>query len=153
MSERQGPSWIQVGRHAYIEEPAEATIYIRLEGDLSVEDVPPLIDPMRRFAAEDRPRVFLVVDMAGMGDIGPAARKELGGHLLDVPIGAVAVFGASFAQRVVATLADKMNNFVRGERRYETRFFATEEQARAWLGRKRLAAANAPSGEPKNKAP
>lgn len=76
--------------------------------------------------------------MAGMGTISSASRKLLSESILPVPIVATAVVGASFTQRVIATLADRTINLVRGGQRYETRFFSTEGEGRAWLVRKRL---------------
>lgn len=145
MAERQSSTWTPVGAHAFREEPEDETVIIRLQGDIVAEEGPLMAASMRGFLRDGRTRLFLMIDMAGMGEIPSSARKSIAEAMLDVPIAATAAFGASFAQRVLGTLTDRTNNLLRGGRRYETRFFSTEEQARGWLARKRLEQAK-PSG-------
>ena len=137
-NEQREPGWISVTAHAYREEPADDLIHFRLQGDVYPEEVLQLMVHMERFAKERAGPIFLLGNFAGMGSVGTEARKALSQGLLPISIGAVALYGASFTQRVIATLVDKTNNFVRGGRRYPTRFFAAEEQGRAWLAEKRL---------------
>jgi hypothetical protein len=146
MAEQQSPARTLVGEHVFEEEPAEDIVVIRLRGEITPEDAPLMGGPLRRFIRDGRSWVFLLVDLNEMTGIPPSARKPLGEGILDVPIAAVAAIGATFAQRVVATLADRMSNLLRGGRRYETRFFSAEDQARAWLARKRLEKAKLASG-------
>lgn len=145
MDEQERSTWIPVGEHVFREEPADELMFVRLRGTIVPEQAPLLAAPLRAFIRDGRTRLFLVIDMSELGYIPSEARKSLAQAVLDLPIAAAAIFGTSFAQRVIATLADRTNNVVRGGRRYETRFFSTEEQGRAWLTRKRLEQAK-PSG-------
>jgi hypothetical protein len=133
MSEHDDRPWKRIGAHAVRLEPP-VTMFVRANGPVLVEDARALIAEMHRFA-EGKGRIFVLGDTSGVGALPADARKVMAELLLDVPIGATAVFGASFAQRVIVTLADKTNNLIRGSRRYETRFFSTEQEARAWLER------------------
>lgn len=137
MDDQQSAAWIEVGQHAVRGEPAEETLSIRLQGDLSSEDAWNLGHQMRLFVHDGETRLFVLLDVSAMGNIPPTSRKAIADALHDVPIAAGAVFGASFAQRVIATLADRTSKLLRRGQPYETRFFATEEQARAWIAQKR----------------
>jgi hypothetical protein len=146
MAEQQSSTWIPVGAHAFREEPEDELVVLRFQGDIVPEEGPLMAASMRGFLRDGRTRLFLMLDMAAMGDVPSSARKSIAEAMLDVPIAATAVFGASFTQRVIGTLTDRTNNLLRGGRRYETRFFSTEEQARGWLARKRLEQAKPPGG-------
>jgi hypothetical protein len=137
MDDKQRAAWIEVGRHAVRGEPAEETLSIRFQGDLSGEDAWNLANQMRLFVHDGERRLFLLLDGSALGNVPPTTRKAIADALLDVPIAAGAIFGASFAQRVIAMLVDRTNKLLRRGQPYETRFFATEEQARAWIARKR----------------
>jgi hypothetical protein len=137
MDDQQSAAWFEVGQHAVRREPAEETLSIRLQGDLSGEDAWNLAHQMRLFLHDGERRLFLLLDASALGNIPPTTRKAIVDAVHDVPIAAGAVFGASFAQRVIATLTDRTSKLLRRGQPYETRFFATEEQARAWIAQKR----------------
>jgi hypothetical protein len=139
MDDPQRPAWLEVGRHAFREEPAEELFAVRIQGDVVADDAVRLASAMHGFIRDGRDRLFLMIDMSKMGDIPSSGRRAIAQAILDVPIAATGIYGASFAQRVIATLTDRTNNLIRGGRRYETRFFPNEEQTRAWLAKKRSA--------------
>jgi hypothetical protein len=128
-------TWTMINAHGVRPEPPD-TMFLRVQGDLDVASAREMVAMMRRFC-EGTSSLLLLVDMAGLRSLPADARKVLAELLLEIPVAATAAFGASFAQRVVATMADKTNNLIRGSRAYETRFFANEAQARAWLEQKR----------------
>ena len=139
MDDQKGGAWFDVGRHACREEPAEELFFIRLQGNLFDEDGWTLGAAMQRFIRDGRTRCFLMIDVSAMGNVPSSTRKAIAEGILNVPIAGSAIFGASFATKVVATLANRTINLLRRERRYDTRYFSTEEQARAWLAQKRSA--------------
>jgi hypothetical protein len=135
MRESDDSMWTMVGENSLRLEPPE-TVSARIRGVLNVEATRELLGAMRRLC-EGKARIFLLGDISGLQGMPGDARKVAAELLLGIPVASTAIFGASFAQRVVATLADKTSNLIRGSSAYETRFFATEAQARAWLGQQR----------------
>ncbi|AKT38223.1 STAS/SEC14 domain-containing protein [Chondromyces crocatus] len=77
-------------------------------------------------------RVFLLVDMSGMGIMESDARKMVR-HAVDIPFRGIAVYGAGFKARVlVKMLAAALQLFSPGVAKFLS-FFSTEEEARRWL--------------------
>ncbi len=137
MDDQQSDAWIEVGQHAVRGEPAKETLSIRFQGDISGEDAWSLAHQMRLFVHDGERRLFLLIDGSALGNVPPTARKAIADALHDVPIAAGAIFGVSFAQRVIAMLVDRTSKLLRRGEPYETRFFVTEEQARVWIAQKR----------------
>lgn len=85
-------------------------------------------------------RCFIVADMRGLTTIDPAARRAFGdwGRTGDLHITGAAVFGSSFAMRVMSTL---LLNAVRmlGRRELQVVFVRDEAEARAWVAERMLA--------------
>jgi len=135
-NEQNATPWLDLGPHTFRLEPQTDTFIFCAGGDFTLDTTRVLVAELRRFS-ETRERLFVLADASGMGQLSGEARRLLAELLKDLPIVATVVFGASFAQRVLATLADKTNNLIRRAGRYETRFFKTEAEARAWLEKKR----------------
>lgn len=118
-------------------EPPDA-YFVAFVGDIS-EDV--LLSKMRelRVYTEGKPYVLAINDLTKMRSITAAARNlavEEGKHL---PLRGTAIVGASFQLRVLATLANKALSLLSKKGDYETRFFDTEAEARAWINERRRA--------------
>ncbi len=83
-------------------------------------------------------RCYMLVDMAGMTGMEPAARRAIGdwGRTAEQQVSGAAMYGTSFAMRVLTTLV--LNAIRVLGRRDIVAFFARDEaEARAWLDRRR----------------
>lgn len=136
---------LQVGAHEIrLEEPD--LVFVRNRGSISPEDVAALLAEAHRFAATHGPLVWLV-DMAETVDLSPETRKYVAHSDLFTLIQAAAIYGASFSQRMMTTLVLNVVKLLKlGPAMPEVRFFATEAEARAWLGARRRGPAR-PQGE------
>jgi len=83
------------------------------------------------------PYLLKLVDMRRAGNISPGARKAGAEKVHDVPVLAVAIFGANFAIRVLANLVVRAGSIMRKIDTVPTMFFETEADGRAWLAKKR----------------
>ena len=117
MTETEGLSWVDLGPHACRLEPLTDTFYLRLRGDCTIETTRLFVEALRQFSVT-RSMTFTLIDASGLGDLPGEVRGFMAESLKDIPIGATAIFGAGFAQRVIATLADKANNLVRRTGRF-----------------------------------
>ena len=128
-----------VGRHWVLFEPPDLCV-IRPVGDLSVEEVSEIMSRVGAFAA-GKQRVLLMFNVERSGDMAPAARKIAMDATSRLPVAGIALFGASFAIRVAATLMAKAARILYPSSAPVPRFFASEAEARAWLNGRRAAAA------------
>lgn len=83
------------------------------------------------------PYLLKLVDMRRAGNITAGARKAGAEKVHDVPVEAVAIFGANFGVRVLANLVIRAGCILRGISTVPTMFFETEDEGRAWLERRR----------------
>jgi hypothetical protein len=130
------PNGGSVGRHeTYFEEPD--ILFLRLVGPVSAEEGRE-INNLHRELGQGRGRLFFLVDLLELEGIHPSVRKETGGLLKDLPLRGAALYQASLKARVMAKLILTAVNLFRSE---ETKmpicFFATEQEARAWIDARR----------------
>lgn len=127
---------LQIGAHEVrFEEPD--LMFVRNRGSISTEDVAVLIEEAHQFAATHGPLVWLV-DMAETEEMSAETRKYVAQSDLFTLIQAAAIFGASFSQRMMTKLVLSVVKLLKlGPAMPEVRFFATEAEARAWLGERR----------------
>lgn len=116
-------------------EPPDTTVW-RFRGDVS-EDLMRALTYHEKRLIETRPYVLKLVDMRLAGNIGSGARKAGAAKVHDVPVQAVAIFGANFAVRVVANLVIRAGCILRNIETVPTRFFETESEGRSWLEQRR----------------
>ncbi|WP_437670361.1 STAS/SEC14 domain-containing protein [Sorangium sp. So ce131] len=102
-----------------------------LDGDLS-EDMAHALAAACLHVVESGREVLLLCDARRAGALPPAVRKVLADEMRSVRLVGVAVVGASFAMRVVATLTAKSIELLSGQL-YPVKFLATEAEGRAWL--------------------
>ena len=116
-------------------EPPDTTVW-RFAGDVSENAMRTLTHRERQFI-DGSPYLLKLVDMTHAGNISAGARKAGAEKVHDVPVLAVAIFGANFAIRVVANLVIRAGCIMRKIDTVPTRFFITENEGRAWLEMRR----------------
>src|SRR5262249_25897626 len=87
-------------------------------------------------ALDGLPYGLMLVDLSKTGAVCAEARK-IGAERPKVPVYGTAIFGASFAIRVIAQLVTTAGSLLAKVTESPVRFFATENQARAWLNERR----------------
>jgi hypothetical protein len=83
-------------------------------------------------------RLFLLIDLSGLEGMDAEVRKESGLTMKTLPLRGIAVFGASFKAKVLAKLiVSAMNLFKSAADRAPLELFDTEQEARAWIAKRR----------------
>ena len=131
---------IYVGRHRIYLEPPDLFIVV-LDGDVSVSDVRGIHDAIDAFQ-EDKEFILILVDSSRLGVMTPGARKAATRSDAGRRMRAFAVYGASFAQRVILMLVVKAFALLKGDDALPVASFETEAQARAWIAERRRALLN-----------
>jgi hypothetical protein len=116
-------------------EQPDTTVW-RFVGDVS-EDGMRALTLREKQLIDGVPYLLKLVDMTLAGNMSPGARKAGAEKIHDVPVMAVAIFGANFAIRVMANLVIRAGSIMRKIDTVPTRFFETEAEGRAWLLSKR----------------
>ena len=126
----------QVGRHYCVFDEPD-TIFMRLDGDVSAEEGS-IMNRMHADMGSNRDRLFLLIDMAKLGGMDPEVRKESGLMMKTLPLRGIAVFHASLKAKVFAKLiVSAMNIFKSAAERAPLEVFDSEQEARAWIARRR----------------
>lgn len=108
----------------------------RFRGDVS-EDIMRGLTLHEKRLTEGQPYLLKLVDMTQAGTISSGARKAGAEKVHEIPVLAVAIFGANFAIRVLANLVIRAGSLIRKIETVPTQFFETEMQARTWLVHRR----------------
>ena len=128
--------WSSTGAHAYRCERA-GIVFLRISGDIGEEHIATFFQAFGRCCDEvATPHVFWLVDLAGMGSMLPDARKLAASTPVRPENKGMAIFGASFAQRVLVTLVDKATSLLHPGSP-PLAFHDSEADARAWIARRR----------------
>lgn len=126
----------RIGQHiCTFEEPD--IIYMRLIGPVSWEEGH---EVNRRHLAygETHDRLFFLIDLEKLESIHPDVRKEAGQIMRQIPLKGATLYKAPLKARVVAKLIlTAMNTFRREEDKVPVLFLASEEEARAWIDKRR----------------
>ena len=125
-------SWQNTGGHTYRCETA-GIVFIRIGGDLAEDDAGAFYRAFD-WLCDTRgvERVFWLIDLGRLGAISPQARTRLAKTPLRRENKGVAIFGASFRQRVIASLVDKATSLFQPNTPPLV-FFDAEADARAWI--------------------
>lgn len=123
-----------IGRHRIRFEPPDLVFVIN-DGEISRDQATELIGRVQVFA-EGKDRVFLMFDLERSGHIEPAARKIVVDSFGRMRVGGIAMFGASFTHRVIASLMMKATGIFFSSP-LDVHFFASEADARAWIDERR----------------
>ncbi len=126
-----------IGRHRIRLEPPDLFAIVN-DGDISEADASRLMNRLVDFAG-GKERVLLLIDVERSGQMAPAARSIVVNCVGRLPVAGIAIVGATFSTRVAATLMTKALGLLYPSATV-TRFFASEAEARAWLGERRQAA-------------
>ena len=128
--------WHSAGAHTYRCESA-GTIFFRISGDIAESHIAIFLDAVGRICdANATGHVFCLVDLGGLGSMSSTARKLMARTPLKPENKGMAVFGASFLQRVMVGLVEKATTLV--QRNVPPLvFFDSEAEARAWIERRR----------------
>ncbi|WP_437944936.1 STAS/SEC14 domain-containing protein [Sorangium sp. So ce296] len=114
-----------------VHEEPDGLLRLTMRGELTEDRARAIFTVLRRVAESGRD-VLVLADAHHMGIIPPLARKVLTEEVRSARIDAVALVGASFSVRVIVALLAKGIHMITG-RPYPQQFFATEDEARAWL--------------------
>jgi hypothetical protein len=129
----------EIGKHRIRIEPPDLFV-VTHDGDISFQEAAAIMHRLEAFTA-GKDRVFLLLDVRRAGNMPPEARKGIVGTMGRLPVGGVAIFGATFSIRVAATLMAKAASLLHPSAPAAS-FFASEADARAWLDDRRGASAS-----------
>jgi hypothetical protein len=126
----------QIGRQiTYLEQPD--IFVMKLYGKVTQEEGSE-INRRHLEMGRDLDRLFYLIDMKNFEGMDPELRKQAGLTMKTLPLRGIAVFQASLTARVVSKLiVGAMNVFRSGEEKAPFESFASEEEARAWIARRR----------------
>lgn len=107
-------------------------------GEVSPEEMTALFGELERLS-RGRSHVFTLGDLTRCGPLSAATRKAAAEGGKGMIVRGAAIFGASFAMRMFATLMAKTFDFINAtsDKHVPMRFFNTEAEARAWLAERR----------------
>lgn len=123
----------QIGKQRTVcEEPD--TIYLKLVGDVSDEEVKAINDMHLEFA-RGRARVFFLVDMSELATLSSSVRKAAIEALNKMPLQGLSIYQAPLTARVLAKL------IITGMRLFgkniPLQFSDSEAEAREWIAQRR----------------
>lgn len=125
--------WRCIGAHM-IRTEAPNVIFLRDRGDVSPSEMSAIIEEARKLAATSGAPPLWLNDTSELGNVPAETRKVLVRSDLLLILGAVAVFGASLSQRVIARLVLNAARLAHpGHPLPPVSFFSSEAEARAWL--------------------
>ncbi len=133
---------VMIGRHAFWFESPDL-LCAEVHGDVSA-------DEMSRFAAYARARagecasLLVLADLSELGEVPVEARKAARAAV-GIQYQGTAVYGASFHQRLAATLVMGALRLLSRNESNRMSFVGTEAEARRWIAARRLALAQAAS--------
>lgn len=127
-TEQPGPSFVRF-------EPPDISFWAFI-GDISEAEMRRLLEVHRAFAVS-RDYTLALVDLSRTGAVDPKVPVICAEPPSFVNVLGTAVYGASFHHRMIAQLIAMAGNVIARGRASPIRFFATEDEARAWLGEHR----------------
>lgn len=120
----------QIGRHTLRAEPPD-TVLVEIVGDVAPDEVHEIQDELDELSREGS--ILFIISLARLGRM-PAASRAVSARWPNLKrLRAIAIFGAGFEQRVLATLVIKAVRLLSKEFRATAVFFATEAEARLWI--------------------
>jgi hypothetical protein len=125
-----------IGAHRFWHEPPDTLVFC-VNGDVREGDVEAYLREMERFA-QGKSYIFTMSDVTRMGSMSPEARK-VAARPYPKEVRGMAVYGASFGQRVFIMLLSKAFSVLSKAPSTPLGMFETEEEARAWIREQRAA--------------
>jgi hypothetical protein len=133
---RNEPTDICIGKHVVRTEPPDVFI-VEFVGDLSLDEMRRIFAEQKQFEA-GKEYILLLSDMSNAGSVSAEARKIIPTESKGTVCRGMAIYGASFHVRVLATLVTTAARLLNKFSNYPTHFFDTEAQAREWLKERRM---------------
>ncbi|MDI1483810.1 STAS/SEC14 domain-containing protein [Polyangium sp. y55x31] len=135
MSDDERARILDIGTHRARFDPPDI-IRVWWNGPSGVSE----IDTLYTWSAERLPDgtpYFVVADMTGLVEVGPAARKAAAGDPRAHRVAGIAIIGANFHMRVLMGMISKALRLFYGQRRFQMEFFEREDEALAWVAAER----------------
>lgn len=107
-------------------------MHLKFRGPFVLEHARPVHEYLAQVMAETG-RCYLLADMSQMNGIPTDTRRYVGEWHKHHTVSGVAVYGASFATRAIATLMFQAVRIVGVQRQIEMEFFRDEAEARRWI--------------------
>ena len=127
-----------VGSHELVVEEPDLVV-MRWHGAMSVNDLSTLSRELQKHCAR-WPYMLLLQNVTDLGGIPAEVRRFApSGARYSAPLRGVAIVGAGFALRTVATLMLRVVNLTQRNADNPNEFFADETAARTWLASRRAA--------------
>jgi len=112
-------------------------VHLRLQGTVTVEEAK-LINAAHLEYAQDVSHFFYMIDLADLGDLPAAARREASSVLKILPIRGTVIYNAPLRAKVLAKLLlTAASLFRKGEEGNPILFADTEEEARVLVEKRR----------------
>ena len=112
-------------------------VHLRLQGTVTVEEAK-LINVAHLEYAQDVSHFFYMIDLADLGDLPAAARREASSVLKILPVRGTVIYNAPLRAKVLAKLLlTAASLFRKGEESNPVFFADTEEEARALIDKRR----------------
>lgn len=112
-------------------------IYMKMSGDVTAEEGLAINDKHREYVV-GRDLVFYLIDFSELESVPAPVRKAASQTIKEFPLKGLAIFGAPLKARVLAKLILTAMKLFRGDDAdAPVVFLDNEEQARAWIGKRR----------------
>lgn len=112
-------------------------IYMKMSGDVTSEEGLAVNDKHREYVV-GRERIFYLIDFSELESVPASVRKAASETIKEFPLHGITIFGAPLKARVLAKLIlTAMKLFKGDEAGPPVIFLDTEEQALAWIDKRR----------------
>ena len=127
---------LQIGKHSTALEDSDI-IFMKLVGDVSNEEVKEINRAHLEYGQLGR-HLYYLIDLSELDNLAPQVRKEASDTVKLLPLRGTAIFGAPLKAKVLAKLMLTASNMFRGGKNPNpVEFLDSEEEARAWITRRR----------------
>lgn len=124
------PGERRIGRHTLRAEPPD-TVLAEIVGDVAPDEIHEIHAELTELSQAGS--ILFIINIARLGRMPAASRAASARWPHLKRLRAIAIFGAGFEQRVVATLVLKAVGLLSKDFNAAAAFFATEAEARVWL--------------------
>lgn len=132
----------RIGNHSTSMEPTDI-VHLKLVGEVSIEEGR-AINQTHIDYAKELPHFYYMIDLGELDNIPAVVRKEASETVKILPLRGTVIYQAPLRARVIAKLLLTAANLFRGGAgQNPVDFVETEEEARAWIERRRRKIANA----------
>lgn len=126
----------QIGKHVTgFEEPD--ILFMKLIGEVSDEEVKAINQTHLDYGQKAK-HLFYLIDLSELDNLSPGVRKQASEVVRVLPLRGTAIYGAPLRARVLAKLMLTASNMFRGGKNTNpVEFVNSEEEARAWIEKRR----------------